>query len=120
MVEVFIVLHWFLPESSGIRGIPGIPEESILAEGPAKLTKQFWRNFEWNSNSAGMQELPSTEFYRNGIHGMCRVPNDIQIERQQTPMLDLDVVNKQILSHHYHHHWRRPPTVTSLPTQPRL
>jgi len=29
-----------------IRAIPGIPEESILAQGPAKLIKQFWWNVE--------------------------------------------------------------------------
>jgi len=52
--EVFIVLHWFWPESDGIRAIPGIPEESILAQGHAKLIKQFWQYVEQNSNSAGM------------------------------------------------------------------
>jgi hypothetical protein len=78
-----------------------------LAEGPAKLTKQFRRNFERNSNSAGMQELPSMEFHQNGIHGIRRVLND------------LDIINKGILSHHYHHHHRRrhPP---SPPRQRRL
>jgi len=41
-------------ESSGIQAIPRILEESILAQGPAKLIKKFWWNVEWNSNSAGM------------------------------------------------------------------
>jgi hypothetical protein len=66
-----------------------------------------------------MQELPSTEFHQNGIHGICRVPNDVQIERRRLPTLDLGVVNKQTLSHHYHHyHRRRPPSITSSPTSP--
>jgi hypothetical protein len=70
--------------------------ESNLAEGPAKLIKQFWWNFEWNSNSAGMVPgITRTELHRNGIRGICRVHNNIQIERRQTPTLDLGVINKQ-------------------------
>jgi len=50
--EVFIVPHWFLLDSSRIWSIPGIPDESNLAELPAKLIKQFQWNVAWNSNSA--------------------------------------------------------------------
>jgi hypothetical protein len=66
-----------------------------LAQAPAKLMKKFRRNFERNSNSDGMQELASTELRQNGFRGICRVPNDVQIERRQTPTLDLGVINKQ-------------------------
>ena len=63
--------------------IPGIPEESNLAEGPAKLIKPFRRNVERNSNSAGMvpgftrKELPpgttGTESSTSkSIVGKCR------------------------------------------------
>jgi hypothetical protein len=81
-------------------------------EGSAKLIKKFWQNFEWNSNSTRMQELPSTELRWNGIHQICRVPNDVQMLR-----LDSGVTNKQTntlttttindthpLSHHCHRH----------------
>jgi hypothetical protein len=108
-----------------------------LAEGPAKLIKQFRRNFERNSDSARMQELPSTEFHRNGIRGICTVPNDAQIERRRLPTLDLGIINPSFLcsstttttiddahpplpphhrrltasSRHHHHHPRpHPPT----------
>jgi hypothetical protein len=66
-----------------------------LAEGPAKLIKKFRQNFEWNSNSAGMQEFPSAELHWNRICVMCMVPNNVQIECQQTPTLDL---GKQTMS----------------------
>ena len=39
---------------AGIQAIPRIPEESNLAEGPAKLMKWFQQNFEWQSNSTRM------------------------------------------------------------------
>ena len=54
MSEVFIVLHWFLPESREIWAIPGIPVESNLAQGPAKLIKPFWWNLQWNLYAAEM------------------------------------------------------------------
>jgi hypothetical protein len=70
--------------------------EPNLAKGPAKLIKQFWRNFEQNSNSAGMVPgITRTELRQNRIRGICRVPNDIQIEHRQTPTLNLGVINKQ-------------------------
>jgi len=53
-MEVFIVLHWFLPESGRIQAIPGIPEESILAQGPAKLIVPFQWIVEQNSISTRM------------------------------------------------------------------
>jgi hypothetical protein len=69
-----------------------------LAEGPAKLMKKFRRNFEWHSNSAGMVPgITWTELCRNGIRRRCRVLNDVQIEHQCLPMLDLDIINKQTL-----------------------
>ena len=101
--EVFIVLHWFQPESGGIRAIPGIPEESNLAEGPAKLIKWFRRNFERNSNSAGMvpgitrkECIPGTRW--NGILGELLFVDNVQIERRRLPMIDLGVINKQLHS----------------------
>jgi hypothetical protein len=70
--------------------------EPNLAKGPAKLIKQFWRNFEQNSNSAGMVPgITRTELRQTRIRGICRVPNDIQIEHRQTPTLNLGVINKQ-------------------------
>jgi hypothetical protein len=69
-----------------------------LAEGPAKLIKNSGGIFEQNSNSAGMQELPSTELHQNRIRGMCKVPNNVQIERRCLLTLDLDVVNKHTMS----------------------
>jgi hypothetical protein len=70
-------------ESGRIRAIPGIPQESNLAEGPAKLVKQFRQNFEWNSNSTGMVPgITWTELCRNGIHGICRAHNNTQIKHR--------------------------------------
>jgi hypothetical protein len=85
----------FQLESSGNWAIPGHLEESILAEGPAKLVKQFSWNFEWNSNSTRMQELPSTELHWDRIRGMCLVLNVVQIKCQCLLMLNLSIINKQ-------------------------
>ncbi|EDR04386.1 uncharacterized protein LACBIDRAFT_330644 [Laccaria bicolor S238N-H82] len=78
---------------AGIRAIPGIPEESNLAEGPAKLIKPFRRNFdgiqippEWFQESPGRND-PGMR--RNGIP-------DAQIECRRLPTLDLGVINKQL------------------------
>jgi hypothetical protein len=49
IIEVFTVPHVFPPESGGIRGNPGIPGESDLAVGPAKL------EFSIPGHSGGMQ-----------------------------------------------------------------
>ena len=57
-VEVFIVLHWFLPESSGIWAIPRIPEESNLAEGCAKLINDSGRISNGIQISTRIQEWP--------------------------------------------------------------
>ncbi|EDR03665.1 uncharacterized protein LACBIDRAFT_331412 [Laccaria bicolor S238N-H82] len=76
-----------------LMAIPGIPEESNLAEGPAKLIKPFRRNFdgiqippEWFQESPGRND-PGMR--RNGIP-------DAQIECRRLPMLDLGVINKQL------------------------
>ncbi|KIK09992.1 hypothetical protein K443DRAFT_7 [Laccaria amethystina LaAM-08-1] len=77
-----------------------------------------------------MQELPSTKFHRNGIRGIRRVPNDVQIEHRHLPTLDLGIINKQTVSSStttttlddvnapspLHHH-RLIATATSLPHQ---
>jgi len=39
-------------DSCRIQSLPGIPEESNLAELPANLIKQFQKNVAWNLNSA--------------------------------------------------------------------
>ena len=102
--EVFTVLHWFRPESAGIRSIPGIPEESNLAEWPAKLTKQFRRNVERNSHSAGIVPgITRTESMRNDQE---RNPNrtsafaDVWFGCHQP-------INSLFPYHHYHQQ-RRP------------
>jgi len=41
MNEFFTVLHVFLPESGGIRAIPGIPRNGILAVLPAKIVNSM-------------------------------------------------------------------------------
>jgi hypothetical protein len=45
-----------------------------------------------------MQELPLTELHWNGICGMCKVPNNVQLECWHLLMLDLGIINKQTLS----------------------
>jgi hypothetical protein len=105
----FLISSWNGPQNGGlycppliparIWAIPRIPEESILAEGPAKSMKKFWRKFEQNSNSAGMQEFPLTELHRNGIRKCVG-------HRQQT--------NTMFINHH-HHHQRRPPILAFSP-----
>ena len=42
--EFFTVPHVFLPESAGIRPIPGIPQNGILAVLPAKIAISVPRN----------------------------------------------------------------------------
>ena len=71
MVEVFTVPHVFPPESGGFRGIPGIPGESDLAVGPAKL------EFSIPGHSGGMQpgigSFPEwRQELRNGIDSRNR------------------------------------------------
>jgi hypothetical protein len=62
-VECFTVLLVFLPESGGIRSIPGIPRNGILAVLPAKIVisvpAEFRRIPEWP------QELPERNCIRN-------------------------------------------------------
>ena len=99
--------------------------ESILAQGPAKLIKRFRRNFEWNSNSAGMvpgitrtECPPGTR--RNGIPAESLFADEAQIECRCLPMLDLGVINKQHHSfsstttptHLAHHRHPQPPPTT--------
>ena len=48
-VEFFTVPHVFLPESAGIRVIPGIPWNGILAVLPAKIVISIpWNGIDWN------------------------------------------------------------------------
>jgi hypothetical protein len=60
IVEFFTVLLVFLPESSGIQLIPGIPQNRILAVVPAKIGISI----PWNSgrfrNGHGINETEST------------------------------------------------------------
>jgi hypothetical protein len=81
-----------------------------LAEGPAKLIKKFRRNFERNSNSAGMQEFPSTELHQNGIRRMCRVSKSSVGKRQHS--IWTSSTNK-----HFVH---QPPPPSTTPTHPCL
>ena len=68
--EFFTVPHVFLPESAGIRVIPGIPWNGILAVLPAKIVISV----PWNSggfwNGPGITRTESTrtestEFFFN-------------------------------------------------------
>ena len=86
-----------------IRAIPRIPEESNLAEGPAKLIQWFRWNFEWNSHSARMvpgitrkESIPRTR--QSGILAESLFVDNVQIECRHLPMLDLGVINKQLHS----------------------
>ncbi|EDR07014.1 uncharacterized protein LACBIDRAFT_328269 [Laccaria bicolor S238N-H82] len=86
--------------------IPGIPEESNLAEGPAKLIKPFWWNFD------GIQILLKSFQEAPGRNApgttQNRIP-DTQIECQCLLMLDLGVINKQ-------HTHSQPPPSSTMPT----
>ena len=128
--EVFIVLHWFRPESGGIRAIPRIPEESNLAEEPAKLNKWFRRNFEQNSNSTGMvpgitrkEWIPGRQ--QNGIcspfHNAQPCPN--WSSEFADDQFGCGQQSQTLLSHHHHHpqcHLRRRlVTITSTHHHPQ-
>ena len=99
-IDVFIVLHWFLLESSVIQPIPRIPEESNLAEGPAKLIQWFWQNF-WmefkfrqNCSRNDPDRMPPGTRW-NGILVESLFVDDAQIEHWQILMLNLGIINKQ-------------------------
>ena len=65
LLEFFTVLLVFLPESGGIRLIPGIPRNGILAVLPAKIgisvPAEFRQILEWP------QELPERNCTRNRL-----------------------------------------------------
>jgi hypothetical protein len=58
--EFFTVLHVFLPESAGIRSIPGIPRNRILAVVPAKIVISVPRNSGGFRNGPGITRTEST------------------------------------------------------------
>jgi hypothetical protein len=58
--EFFTVLLVFLPESGGIRLIPGIPRNRILAVVPAKIGISVPRNSGGFRNGHGITETEST------------------------------------------------------------
>ena len=60
VVEFFKVLHIFLPESAGIRSIPGIPRNRILAVLPAKIVIYITRNSGGFRNGYGITGTEST------------------------------------------------------------
>jgi len=107
-MEVFIVLHWFLPESGGIQAIPGIPEESILAQGPAKLIILFQWNVEQNSNSAVM--VPGftwTEWHLEWQERNPWSPNRV-LAFADTWFGHHQPIICFFLNHHHHHRWHPP------------
>jgi hypothetical protein len=61
--EFFTVLHVFLPESAGIRSIPGIPRNGILAGSTAKIVISVPRNSSgfWNGHGITKTESTGTE-----------------------------------------------------------
>jgi hypothetical protein len=61
--EFFTVLLVFLPESGGIRSIPGIPRNRILAVVPAKIGISVPRNSGgfWNGHGITRTESTGTE-----------------------------------------------------------
>ena len=63
MREFFTVPHVFLPESAGIRVIPGIPRNGILAVLPAKIAISVPRNSGgfWNGHRITKTESTGTE-----------------------------------------------------------
>jgi hypothetical protein len=58
--EFFTVLLVFLPESGGIRSIPGIPRNRILAVVPAKIGISVPRNSGGFRNGHGITGTEST------------------------------------------------------------
>ena len=59
-MEFFTVPHVFLPESAGIRSIPGIPWNGILAVLPAKIVISIPRNSGGFRNGHGITGTEST------------------------------------------------------------
>ena len=59
-MEFFTVPHVFLPESAGIRSIPGIPRNGILAVLPAKIVISVPRNSGGFRNGHGITKTEST------------------------------------------------------------
>ena len=59
-LEFFTVPHVFLPESAGIRVIPGIPQNGILAVLPAKIVISIPRNSGGFRNGHGITGTEST------------------------------------------------------------
>jgi hypothetical protein len=68
MVEFFTVLHVFLPESAGIRSIPGIPRNGILAVLPAKIVISVPRNSGGFRNGPGITKTESTGTESSEFH----------------------------------------------------
>jgi len=58
--EFFTVLHVFLPESAGIRAIPGILRNGILAVVPTKIVISVPRNSGGFQNGHGITRMEST------------------------------------------------------------
>ena len=60
MLEFFTVPHVFLPESAGIRVIPGILRNGILAVLPAKIVISIPQNSSGFRNGHGITGTEST------------------------------------------------------------
>jgi len=88
-----------------IWAIPGIPKESILAQGPAKLIIPFQRNVERNSNSARM------------VPGFTWMEWHLEWQEWNPRFGCHQAINLFFLNHH-HHHWQRPSTTASSPPLP--
>jgi hypothetical protein len=75
-----------------------------LAEEPAKLIKQFWQNFEWNSNSAGMQELPQQNYTTTESAESVERPMTLGVIKKQTNSLTTTINNTHPPLPPSHHH----------------
>ena len=98
-----------------------------MAEGPAKLIQWFWRNFEWNSNSAGMvpgitqkESIPGIQ--QNGIRFPHHNTNNAQPCPNQSSVFADDQFGhgqqRQTLFSHNHHHPQHPPSVAASSPSP--
>ena len=103
---------------AGIQAIPGIPEESIFAQGPAKLIIPFWQNVEWNSNSARMVPgFMQTEWHLEQQEQNPQCPNQASANANARFGCH-QPINSFFLNHHHHHHWWHPSTTASSPPSP--
>jgi len=116
-----------------IQAIPGIPEESILAQGPAKFIIPFQQNVEWNGSRIHMDRMAArmtgTEssmpklsiskcqhsVWVSSIHQFVLLQPPPPPPPLTTPIhhcLLTTVTSLPPLHHCHHHHW--PPWSTSI------